>query len=272
MLRNKKSKKNDKKSRKPLVLVTGALGGVTRSIMMELKDHPEEKEYTKTVNALIGIDNDIDVYEIFMTFGKDYEKEKLVATNALINYILQDDDRSSIKKRVIKVMHTKNGKALLTMAYVSTGVEVYLYADRVFDYSYNIMCIKNKTSMSRFIIENIIGYIILGIFSYVIEGDLSLVTPILSSILAIPLAYNTWMYNKILKKENHQTPQQLLDQTDIFDKFNLLNRSMFDVQQSLNHDITKNPEFIHNLSETVDRLQLIIKSVLIAIKSCGEEY
>ena len=267
MLKNKKSKKNDREVYK--TVLSGSLGGVARAMMMELKDHPEEKEYTETVNELIGSDKDIDGYEIFMAFGKDYEKEKFTAANALVNYILQDDNRSSITKRAIEVMHTKNGKVLLAMAYTSLGLEMYAYADKVFDYSYNIMYTKSKTSMSRFMIENIIGYGMLGLLSYVIRGNLSLVTPILSSVLAIPLVYNSWVYHKTVKRENYQTPQQLLDQTDRFEKFELMSRLIHDIQQTMNTDTTKNPNFIHNLSEISNRLQLLVKSVLTAIKACG---
>lgn len=258
-MRKKKQERKDVKN-----LIVGAIGGVTISTMLELKDDPKEQEYTTTVNELIGLDESIDVYESFMTLDKSEDVSRFKATNALLNYVLEDNDRSGIVKRCTNAMQTKNGKILLMMTYSSLGTELYAYADRVFDYSINLVFAKQGASILKFICSSGLAHLILGIMSYVNKGDLSLtMTPVPELICCIPLVYNSWKYHKLMKSENHQTPQQLLDQTDRFEKFDLLNRCISDIKNTsdMGHD-----KFIMNMDILADKLNNLIKTILFAIK------
>lgn len=255
------SKKQEKQEFRKIL--AGAIGGVAISTMLELKNDPKEKEFTKTVNELIGLDESIDAYETFTSTDKATHESRFRATNTLLNYILEDDDRSSIAKRCTDVMQTKNGKVLLMMTYADLGLELYAYADRVFDYAASLVFRKRGSSIWKFICASGFTHLILGIISYVSRGDLTLtMTPIPEVICSIPMIYNSWMYHKLTKSENHQTPQQLLDQTDRFEKFDLLNRCISDIKNTLDND----DKFTINMSILAEKLNDLIKSILLAIK------
>lgn len=239
--------------------ISGSVAGVVASIMMELKEDSTEKDYDKTVNELIGLDDTIDILDLFTNRDNNDTVACFIATNTMIDYILQDDDRTSISKRAMNVMNTKNGKSLFTMMYSSIGMELYDYADRVFDYTYHLHNRKLQCSVPKYIGSTVISYGILAIIGLITNSMGAVLSPIPLITIGLIWSYNTWSYNKLLKKKNHQTPQDMLNQTDRFEKFDLLNRCVSDMKEISGE---KHKDFITKLSMLAEKQKLLVDSAL----------
>lgn len=261
MLKEKITKKDNGKA------LRGVMGSMTRVLMMKLKEDRTEQSYTKTVNELIGIDTNIDVYEIIMAFGKEFDKDRILARTAMMNYLLQDDDRTSIMRRATEVMNTKNGKALLYTTYSSLGMDLYNVVDDIFDYSFALMTKKEQMSVTKFIAYVAVTHLLLGGLGFLMDGNIMLtLTPIPEIIGCIIMGLNMWSYNRLQKKRNHQTPQELLNKTDDIKKFDLLTRCISDISEIPD---TKHTKFIEHLSHVSERLNTLVQSGLYAIKLTG---
>lgn len=258
MLKQKITKKDKGKA------LRGVMGGMTRILMMELKENRTEQGYEKTVNELIGIDTDIDVYEIIMAFSKEFDNDRTLIKTAMMNYLLQDDDRTSIMRRATEVMTTKNGKALLYTTYSSLGMDLYNVIDDIFDYSFELMTKKERISLIKFISCAASVHLVLGGLGFLMDGNAMLaLTPVPEIVGCVFMGYNIWSYNRAQKKRNHQTPQELLGKTDDIKKFDLLTRCISDISEI--HD-TEHAKFIEHLSHVSERLDTLIHSGLYAIE------
>lgn len=261
MFKDKITKKDNGKA------IRGVMGSMTRILMMKLKEDRTEKGYTKSVNDLIGIDENIDVYEIIMSFGKEFDKDRILARTAMVNYLLQDDDRTSIMRRATEVMNTKNGKALLYTTYSSLGIDLYEYVDDVFDYSFALMMKKEQISLTKFIACAAVTHLLLGGLGFLMDGNVMIaLTPVPEIIGCVIMGFNMWSYNRLQKKRNHQTPQELLAKTDNIKKFDLLTRCISDISEMPDTEHTK---FIEHLSHVSEKLNMLVQSGLYAIKLTG---